>query len=393
MATALLVIIYLAFISLGLPDSVLGAAWPIMQHDLNAYFDQAGIISLCVSGSTIASSLMTSAVVKRFGSGVVTLVSTFFTAGALLGYSFAPSFIWLIILGIPLGLGGGAVDATLNNYVANHYRASHMSWLHCFWGVGATIGPIIMSTFLDEGAWRSGYTTIAIIQFSLVAILLLSLPIWRRMNGGAHSDQASEDVAASGEAALGNNGVRLAMLSFLFYCGVETTMGLWGSSFLVNVREMDAAAAAGWVSTYYGGITLGRLISGFITLRVTSRTLIRVGQSIVIIGTLLFLLPLPIGFTITGFMLVGIGCAPIFPCMLHETPARFGRERSQKIMGYQMAAAYTGATFLPPLLGWIAGRTTIAIFPFFIVAYALIMLLSSERINQLLSSRKASQPR
>jgi len=390
MATALLVIIYLAFISLGLPDSVLGSAWPIMQHDLNASFEQAGIISLFVAGSTIASSLLTSAVVKRFGAGVVTLLSTFLTAGALLGFSAAPSFIWLIILAIPLGLGGGAVDAALNNYVANHYRASHMSWLHSFWGVGATLGPIIMSAYLVDGAWRTGYLTIAIIQFSLVAVLLLSLPLWRRMNRSDSMNNTKDEVAATSRAPLGKHGISLAMSSFLFYCGVEATMGLWGSSFLVNVKQMDAAAAAGWVSTYYGGITLGRFISGFITLRVSSRTLIRVGQILVLIGTLLFLLPLPIACTITGFMLVGIGCAPIFPCMLHETPARFGRERSQKIMGYQMAAAYTGATLLPPLLGWIAGRTTIAIFPYFIAVYALVMLLSSERINQLLAKKPSS---
>lgn len=382
MATALLIIIYLAFISLGLPDSVLGSAWPVMQDDLQASFDQAGLIALFVSGSTIVSSLMTSIVVRRFGTAIVTLVSVLLTAGALMGFAYSPSLIWLIVFAIPLGLGAGAVDASLNDYVANHYKANHMSWLHCFWGVGATAGPIIMAAYLTGAGWSAGYMAISLIQFSLVIILFLTLPLWRHNQTGlATTDATNADNLA--QKPIGKNGVRLAMLSFLFYCGVETTMGLWGSSFLVNVRHMDPAEAAGWVSSYYAGITLGRLLTGFITMRVSSRDLIRAGQVIIIIGVLLFLLPLPIYLTITGFMLVGLGCAPIFPCMLHETPVRFGREHSQKIMGYQMAAAYTGSTFLPPALGWIAGQTTIAIFPFFIAAYALMMLLSSERINHL----------
>lgn len=380
MATALLVIIYLAFISLGLPDSILGSAWPIMQESLGASFEQAGIIAFFISGCTIASSLLTATFVRRFGTSIVTLVSVLLTAGALLGFSFAPSFIWLLVFAIPLGLGGGAVDASLNDYVANHYKANHMSWLHCFWGVGATAGPLIMAVYLRDGAWRSGYLTISIIQFGLAFILLISLPLWTRMRNGSSLVSSTIDGSETRQP-LGNNAVWLSMLSFLVYCGIETTLGLWGSSYLVNIRQIAPAEAAGWVSTYFAGITVGRLITGFITMRVSSRLLIRYGQLIVLIGTLLFLLPLPTFFTISGYILIGFGLAPIFPCMLHETPARFGRARSQKIMGYQMAAAYTGSTLLPPALGWIAGQTSIIILPFFICAYGIIMLLSSERIN------------
>ncbi len=387
MATFFLVIIYLAFISLGLPDSLLGVSWSLMQLEFGARFETAGLLFMTIAGGTIISSFVSGAVLKRFGTGLVTFVSVLMTAGALLGFYFAPSIFWLFICAIPLGLGAGAVDAGINNYVASHYKAHHMSWLHCFWGVGATLGPVIMAQFiLEQQSWRNGYLAIAGLQFVLVVILFFTLPLWKKVGGNNDDivanerDHSTNGLEAKNQKPLQIRGVKLALLSFLFYCGAEATMGLWGSSFLVNVKGLSVDAAAKWVSLYYAGITIGRFITGFITLKINNRTLIRMGQIIALSGAALLFLPLPSTFSLVGFILVGLGLAPIFPCMLHETPNRFRQEHSQTIMGYQMAVAYTGSTFLPPLLGFIAAQSTIGIFPFFIAGFIAIMLLSSERL-------------
>ncbi|MCR2822801.1 MFS transporter [Lederbergia panacisoli] len=393
MATFFLILIYLAFISLGLPDSLLGVAWPAMQPEFGARLDTAGVLFMVIAGGTIISSLSSGFVIGKLGTGKVTFISVLMTAAALLGFSYAPSLIWLVICAIPLGLGAGSVDAALNNYVATHYKAHHMSWLHCFWGVGATLGPIIIAQFISEqNAWRSGYFTIAGIQFALVIILFFSLPLWNKVGNRSNNAENEEllnknanvDESVKNTKPLKIRGVKLALVAFLFYCGVESTMGLWGSSFLVNVKELPIEVAARWISLYYGGITVGRLITGFITMKVSNKILIRAGQIIALIGALCLFLPLPSGFSLVGFILVGLGLAPIFPSMLHETPTRFGKEHSQTIMGYQMAVAYTGATFLPPLFGFIASHTTIKLFPLFIVIFAAVMLLGSEKLNDLL---------
>jgi fucose permease len=356
------------------------------------------LVSIFITGGTIVSSFASGAVHKRLSTGKITFISCLLTAFSLWGFSFSPSLIWLLFLAIPLGLGAGSVDAALNNYVATHYKAHHMSWLHCFWGVGATLGPIIMSRFIArQNSWRNGYFAVSIIQFVLVALLFFTLPLWNRMakdthkrpvdaeEGGKESEGVSSHKAEKKVNPLFIKGVKLSLVSFLFYCGAEATMGLWGSSFLVNTKELPAAVAAQWVSLFYGGITAGRLITGFITMKVSNRLLIRMGQITALAGALLLMLPLPNIFSLMGFIMVGLGCAPIFPCMLHETPARFGKGNSQTIIGYQMALAYTGSTFLPPLLGLIAAHTTIGLFPFFVLAYFIIMLIGSEKINRLIS--------
>ncbi|MEY2196849.1 sugar MFS transporter [Neobacillus sp. BF23-41] len=391
MATFFLVIIYMAFISLGLPDSLLGVSWSLMQSELGAHFETAGLLFMTIAGGTIISSFASGVVLKRFGTGIVTFFSCLMTAGALLGFYFAPSLFWLFICAIPLGLGAGAVDSGLNNYVATHYKAHHMSWLHCFWGVGATLGPVIMAQFISgQHSWRNGYLAIAGLQFALVVILFFTLPLWNKVRGNSivnstneteNTDDGLYAADAKNRKPLQIRGVKLALISFLFYCGAESTMGLWGSSFLVNVKELSVDAAAKWVSMYYGGITIGRFITGFITLKISNRMLIRVGQIIALAGAAFLLLPLPSTFSLVGFIMVGLGLAPIFPCMLHETPTRFGQEHSQTIMGYQMAVAYTGSTFLPPLLGFIAAHSTIGIFPFVIAGFIAIMLLGSEKLN------------
>lgn len=398
MVTFFLLIIYLAFISLGLPDSLLGVAWPAMQPDIGAAFESAGLLSMVVTGGTIVSSLTSGSVIERFGTGMVTLISCLLTASALLGFAYAPSLFWLILLAIPLGLGAGAVDTGLNHYVANHYKAHHMSWLHCFWGVGATLGPIIMSFSMGANdAWRDGYFTVSMLQFVLVFILLLTLPLWRivasqhRLPEGMIEEQTGNESTNSDEAIVQKHGkplqirgVKITLLAFLFYCGVEATVGLWGASFLVGTRDLPPETAAVWISMYYGGITFGRFITGFVTLRLNNRTLIRAGQVTAITGAVLLLLPLHSYLSLIGLIVIGLGLAPIFPCLLHETPARFGKAQSSRIMGYQMAVAYTGTTILPPLFGIVAAQISIGLLPVVILLFALIMLLSSEKVNRIL---------
>jgi fucose permease len=394
MATFFLIIIYLAFISLGLPDSLLGVSWALMQLEFGAPLETAGLLFMTIAGGTIISSFVSGAVLNRFGTGIVTFVSVLMTACALLGFHFAPSLFWLFICAIPLGLGAGAVDTGINNYVASHYKAHHMSWLHCFWGVGATLGPVIMAQYISwQHSWRSGYLAIAGLQFALVVILFFTLPLWNKVAGNNNSNQSNEQENSNSavtekQKPLQIRGVKYALISFLFYCGAEATMGLWGSSFLVNVKDLSVEVAAKWVSLYYAGITIGRFITGFITLKIDNRTLIRMGQIIALVGAALLFLPLPSAFSLVGFMIVGLGLAPIFPCMLHETPTRFGQEHSQTIMGYQMAVAYTGSTFLPPLFGFIAAHSTIGIFPIVITGFIAIMLLGSEKLNTLLKKKE-----
>ncbi|KZZ85725.1 MFS transporter [Bacillus sp. SJS] len=393
MATFFLMIIYLAFISLGLPDSVLGAAWPVMQGDLGEPMDRAGLLFMTIAAGTIVSSLASGKILDRFGTGPVTLVSCLMTAGGLLGFSIAPSLIWLMICAIPLGLGAGAIDTGLNNYVAIHYKAHHMSWLHCFWGAGATLGPIIVAQSISaDSSWRNGYLMIALIQIALAAVLFFTLPLWKRAAGRSEpvKEETAEVEQPSGKPvkAYKIKGVHLALFSFLFYCGAEAAIGLWGSSFLVNMKGLPAATAAQWVSIYYGGITVGRFITGFITLKVSNRMLILAGQGIALAGAMLLVLPLPAGFALAGFVLTGLGLAPIFPCMMHETPVHFGKTHSQTIVGYQMAFAFTGNTFLPPMLGIVSAHTTIGIFPLFIVAAIGAMLFSSERLNRLMKEKR-----
>ncbi|TWT27079.1 sugar MFS transporter [Planomicrobium sp. CPCC 101110] len=384
MAAFFIIIIYLAFISLGLPDSLLGVTWPVMQPEFGAPLETAGLLFMAMAGGTIASSLASGAMLKRFGTGKVAFVSSFMTAAALLGFYFSPSLVWLFLCAIPLGLGAGAIDAGLNHYVASHYKAHHMNWLHCFWGVGATLGPVVMASVISgDSSWRNGYLAIAGIQFVLVIILFFSLPLWDRIAASPSDTEKTEEESKGTEAIkpMQIKGVKLTLAAFLFYCGAESAIGLWGSSFLVNAKGLSVETAAKWVSLYFGGITLGRFVTGFLSLKVSNRTLIRAGQLTALAGALLLLFPFPASFSLAGFVLTGLGLAPIFPGMLHETPAHFGRMHAQSIMGYQMAVAYTGSLSLPPLLGFLASQSTIAIFPFVVAFFIAAMLLSSEMLN------------
>lgn len=401
MATWFLIVIYLAFISLGLPDSLLGSAWPVMWPEIGSSLGSAGLVSMIIAAGTIISSLASGRMIQLVGTGRITMGSCLLTAVSLLGFSMAPSMLWLIVLAIPLGLGAGAVDAALNHYVADNYKAHHMNWLHCFWGVGATMGPIIMATFIvGEHSWRGGYAAVAIIQFVLVLVLLVTLPLWKRVAAAREQGQPvhrDQEISLQAETevnlpvkVLQMRGVKPSLFAFLLYCGVETTVGLWGASYLVQSRQVTAEMAAGWISLYYGGITFGRLITGFITLKVHNRHLIRYGQLITVAGGLVLLLPLAASISIVGFVLIGLGLAPIYPGLLHETPARFGREHSAKLMGYQMAVAYSGTTLVPPLFGLLAAQVSTDLFPIVVLILLVLMLFSVEMVNRILSRASTS---
>ncbi|SET63896.1 MFS transporter [Lacrimispora sphenoides] len=385
MTTLLLIIIYIAFISLGLPDSMLGAAWPTVRADLSLPMAGAGLISMIISGGTIISSILSGKLIQKLGTGKLTLISVFITAMALLGFSFSQSYVWLCLMAIPLGLGAGAVDAALNNFVALHFSARHMSWLHCFWGVGATAGPAIMSVAISHnGSWQKGYLSVAFIQISLVIILLVSLPLWRLFGEGR---EESIIVESQSQYIFQMPGIRSALLGFFCYCALEATTGLWGASYLVQTKGVSADVAAGWISVYYLGITIGRLVNGFITARWSNPALIRGGQFIIGIGAVLLLISNQTYVNLLGLILIGMGCAPIYPSMLHETPVRFGKNNSSKLMGVQMAFAYIGTMLVPPAIGVFSSVVGIQFYPIFILVLLITMFVSSEKINKIAARR------
>jgi fucose permease len=389
--TIILVIIYLSFISLGLPDSLLGAAWPSMYPSMGVPISYAGIVSMIVAGGTIVSSLFSDRVIRRFGTGLVTSVSVLMTAGALVGFSASNEFYQLCIFAIPLGLGAGAVDAALNNFVALKYEAKHMSWLHCFWGVGAMTGPIIMSYFLERGyMFQSGYRTVAIIQFTLVAILIVTQPFWKKATSlndvksdkEKYSEKEQEQKVLSKKELLKQPGAKQALLAFFCYCSIEATTGLWGSSFVTMVHGVPAETAAKWASLFFFGITFGRFLSGFITLKLSNRQMIHLGLALIAAGIIMLMLPFGQVTSLIGFIITGIGCAPIYPSLLHETPVNFGAEYSQSIMGVQMACAYVGSTFMPPLFGILASHTGYSIMPFFTGGIFILMFIMIKTLNK-----------
>lgn len=396
MANWFLIIIYLAFISLGLPDGMLGASWPVMHGDLNMPLEAAGLLSMIVASGTIISSIFSGRLIEKFGTGKLTLLSCIMTASALFGFSRVTS-IWMIIpFAIILGIGGGAVDSALNHYVAENYEAKHMNWLHSFWGIGATSGPLIMAFFISNfTSWRMGYTGVSLAQFTLVAILIVTLPMWKKVAKIHKANKEDKNSRLENSAAEGDTnclkekpsknvfkipGVKYSLVTFLLYCSIEATVGLWGASYLVHSRGMLPEKAAVWVALYYGGITAGRMLAGFISMKVSNRHMIFAGQVISLLGVACVFVPGSVIFAEVGFILIGLGLAPIFPGLLHETPRRFGKANAAKLMGYQMAMAYVGTTFLPPLFGLLASAISLHIFPVAICLLVIGMLVTSERI-------------
>lgn len=395
MVNLLLAIIYLAFISLGLPDGLLGAAWPTMSMDIHAPLSWAGGISMVISAGTVCSALLSDRLTLRFGAGRVTAVSVAMTAAALFGFSFAPNYGVLVLMAIPYGLGAGGVDAALNNYVAVHYTSRHMSWLHCMWGLGALIGPYIMGFTLAHGdGWQWGYRSVGILQVVLTAVLIFSLPLWRTRGSAAQlkevvtmpdGDGAVEPKEPAKRKPLGLLGVlRIPgavqiLIMFFCYCAVEQTAMLWASSYMVGVDHIGESQAANLASLFFIGITVGRFLSGFLTMRMSDPQMIRLGVVLLFVGIVVMLLPIPgIGNTVAGFVLVGLGCAPIYPCVIHSTPTYFGADRSQAIVGVQMACAYIGTMLVPPLFGVIAQAATLALLPWFLLLFSAALIVMHE---------------
>lgn len=399
MTQLLLAIIYLAFISLGLPDSLLGSAWPTMYQQFGVPISYAGIISMIISAGTIVSSLQSDRLTKKLGTGKVTAISVAATAVALFGFSFFHSFWALCLWAIPYGLGAGSVDASLNNYVALHYESRHMSWLHCMWGVGATAGPYIMGIALSMGqGWNMGYRYIGIIQVVLTAILIFSIPLWKGRKSttenlqNAEMEQLLENVSekadTTAEKALSLReilkiaGAKEVMLCFFCYCALEQTAGLWASSYLTLHKGVSSETAAIFASLFYIGITVGRAISGFITMKLNDTQMVRLGQSIIVLGIMAMVLPGSNVLALAGLILIGLGCAPIYPCVIHSTPAHFGADKSQAIIGVQMAFAYIGILAMPPLFGVLASRISVALLPCYLFAILVVMVIMHELLTK-----------
>ena len=389
MTQLLLAIIYLAFISLGLPDSLLGSAWPTMYIQFDVPISYAGIISMIIAGGTIISSLQSDRLTKWLGTGKVTAISVAATAVALFGFSFSHSFWALCLWAIPYGLGAGSVDASLNNYVALHYKSRHMSWLHCMWGVGATTGPYIMGIALSAGhGWNMGYRYIGIIQVILTSVLIFSLPLWKGRTEETEVEELQTDQAENGKKVLSVreilkiSGAREVMLCFFCYCALEQTTGLWASSYLSLHKGIPAETAAAFASLFFIGITVGRAISGFVTMKLNDIQMIRLGQGIIVAGIVAMILPGSNILAMAGLVLIGLGCAPIYPCVIHSTPAHFGADKSQAIIGVQMAFAYIGTMIMPPLFGMIARGISVALLPFYLFAILVVMIIMHELLTK-----------
>lgn len=370
-STALLMMIYLSFISLGLPDSMLGSAWPAMNVSLNAPLWGAGLVQMLISFCTIISSLNSAKLIRRFGTGKLTAISVATTALALLGFSLAKNYAFLLLMAVPLGLGAGAVDAGLNNYVALHCEAKHMSWLHCFWGIGTIIGPMILSAVLRiGGSWATGYRAVGLIQCAVSALLFATLGMWK--HGNIQQEEHGAKALSVWEV-LSLPGAKAGMVTFLCYCAVESTMGLWGATYISQVRGVDEATAASFGAMFYIGITVGRAISGFMAMKLLPKQMVRVGQALLALGCIFMMIPA--GSTLSGIGLVvcGLGCAPIYPNIIQDTPVNYGTENSQAAIGVQMAFAYVGSTFLPSIFGALAGVGGYGLLPYFAIGICVLM--------------------
>ncbi len=387
MVSLLLVLIYMAFISLGLPDGLLGAAWPTMYPVMEVSVSYAGVVSMIIAAGTIVSSLQSDRLTLKWGTGVVTAVSVAITAVSLFGFSFCTSFWQLCLWAIPYGLGAGGVDASINNYVALHYSSRHMSWLHGMWGIGATVGPYIMGFVLSGGfGWENGYRVVGIVQVVLTALLFISLPLWR-----AHSKKSQEAQEVQGCAprqpmplreVIRIPGAKAIMTTFFCYCSIESTAGLWAASYLHLYKGVDTITAAAFGGMFYLGVTAGRFLSGFVTMRLNDTQMIWLGQGIMGAGIVVMLLPGTV-FAPVGLVILGLGCAPVYPCIIHSTPERFGADRSGALIGVQMASAYIGSCLMPPVFGLIADYITVALFPVFMLVVLVLMLFMFYRLTRI----------
>lgn len=382
MASLLLAIIYLAFISLGLPDSLLGSAWPSMHLSLNVPLSYMGFISMIISGGTIISSVMSERLTKKFTAKYVTAFSVFLTAAALFGFSASKSFSAVCVFAVPYGLGAGAIDAALNNYVALHYNSRHMSWLHCFWGVGTIISPYIMSYSLTRTDWHGGYRAVSVLQITITVILLISLPLWKINKTSDDNDSQSDNILGI-KGALKIRGVPFQLIGFFAYCAAESTAIYWSGSYLSDALKMSDKSAAALASLFFIGITVGRFISGFISEKFGDLRMIRLSVAIITVGIILMLLPIKgNGSALVGLAVLGLGCAAVYPSVIHSTPNYFGRQNSSAIIGLQMACAYVGSTFIPPVFGAVTNITGTRVMPIFLTVFFVIMTVCLETVNK-----------
>ncbi len=377
----LLAVIYLSFVSLGLPDSLLGSAWPSMYQGFGVPVSYSGMIFFLISLGTVISSLQSDRLTRKLGAGKVTAVSVAMTAAALFGFSISNSFWMLCLWAIPYGLGAGSVDAALNNYVALHFASRHMSWLHCMWGLGASIGPYIMGCALTRWeSWHLGYRIISVLQLALTAVIVLSLPLWKGTAQPEKREQSPPPQALTLRQIISLPGVKAVMVTFFCYCALEQTTGLWASSYLALHKGVAPETAASFASLFFLGITAGRALSGFLTMRLSDSRMVRLGQGIIAVGLAAFLLPLGEYAALAGLILIGLGCAPIYPSIIHATPTHFGADKSQAIIGVQMASAYVGNCLMPPLFGLIANHITVSLFPFYLLVILIVMILMHETL-------------
>ncbi|VDG17846.1 MFS transporter [Lactiplantibacillus mudanjiangensis] len=378
MYTLLLLLIYLAFISLGLPDSLLGAGWPVMHTALQVPVSYMGLISMVISGGTIVSSLLSDRLTHKLGTNRVTATSVFLTAIALGGFSISSQFWMLVVFAVPYGLGAGAIDAALNNYVALHYSSKHMSWLHCFWGVGTVISPFVMSYALTTGSWQLGYRLIALIQLGIALLLVFTLPLWRVNQDPAKPTPTTKSLGLI--AVLKIKGVPFLLMGFFAYCAVEATTMYWASTYLVAVKGVTSAQAAAFAALFYIGMTVGRFLGGFIMDGLGDHKMILLGTAILLIGIGCLLMPIASDqLALVGFVVIGLGCAPIYPCIIHATPSNFGAEHSGAIIGIQMASAYVGTTLVPPLFGLLGKWISYSILPVYLILFVGLMIFMIEK--------------
>ncbi|MBQ3028009.1 MAG: MFS transporter [Lachnospiraceae bacterium] len=388
MFSLLLAIIYMAFISLGLPDSLLGSAWPVMQGELGVPLSSVGLLTMLISACTIVSSLFADRVIHRFGTGVITAVSVAISALALFGFSLSGSFAMLFFWAIPYGLCAGAVDAALNNYVAVHYSSRQMSWLHACWGVGVTISPYIMSFCLTKQfGWEMGYRTVGVLQLALAILMFSTLSVWKKKTEEKEEEEVPTKVVSIPQA-LKIKGVPFVLVAFFCYCAIETTAGLWASSYMVGFRGVAAETAASFTALFYLGETVGRFLNGVVADKFGDKMMIRVGTVGMLLGIGMILMPLPTdAVALCGLVVLGLGAAPVYPCIIHSTPVNFGKENSQSLVGIQMASAYCGSTFMPPLFGLIAQFINVNLYPVYLGVFAVLLLVLTEMVNKKLAKK------
>ena len=395
MFSILLLMIYLAFVSLGLPDALLGSAWPIMYQEFAVPVSYSGTVFMIICGGTILSSLNSEKLNRRFGTGKITAISVLLTAIALFGFSISHSFLMLCLFAIPYGLGAGSVDAALNHYVALHYSSRHMSWLHCMWGLGASVGPYIMGFVLQRGEpWNRGYLIVSIIQFILAIILFCSLSLWKKNpeelkeNAASTAKQEAPKQEAPKQKALSLKevfaipGAKESLASFYGYCALEQTVGLWAGSFMVLALGMEEKLAASYVALFYFGITFGRFLSGFFTMKWKDEQMVLGGSAIVFFGIFLLFTPWSKALVLPALILIGLGCAPVYPSVIHSTPYNFGVEHSSALIGAQMAAAYVGTLIMPPLFGVLGRSFSMKLFPYYSMFLLLFMVFTYRRMLQ-----------